>query len=104
MKAAYKEKYNLDIALDEKNPIISFYSTDRKPASLGSILGVVILVTDVKGRGVKEGIESKWYKYTDLKKLENDKKLTNFDAIIKRAESILAEMDDSLSKDDDSQH
>lgn len=104
VKAAYKEKYNLDIALDEKNPIISFYSTDRKPASLGSILGVVILVTDVKGRGVKEGIESKWYKYTDLKKLENDKKLTDFDAIIKRAESILAEMDDSLSKDDDSQH
>lgn len=87
--AAYKEKYNLEISLNENNPIISFYSTDRKPASLGSILGVVILVTDVKGDGVKEGIESGWYSYNELQHLQGEKKLTNFEAILEKARSIL---------------
>ena len=86
---AYKMKYNLEIKLNECNPIISFYSTDRKPASLGSILGVVILVTDVSGTGEKEGIESGWYSCEELKQFDGQKKLSNFEQILNKAQLIL---------------
>ena len=80
--------------MDENNPILSFYSTDRKPASLGSILGVVILVTDVSGSGEKTGIESGWYSYKELKQLEGQKKLKNFFEILDKAEMIDISNDD----------
>ena len=94
VEEAYKSKYNLEIKLDENNPILSFYSTDRKPASLGSILGVVILVTDVSGSGEKTGIESGWYSYKELKQLEGQKKLKNFFEILDKAEMIDISNDD----------
>lgn len=85
----YLKKYGLQIYIDEADPILSFYSVNRKTTS-ESILGVVILVTEVEDKGQVDGIESKWVSYEESKKLSGNK-LSNFEEIVGKADMIVCD-------------
>ncbi|MBR5597604.1 MAG: hypothetical protein IKW30_09390 [Lachnospiraceae bacterium] len=84
----YLKKYGLDIKINSSNEILSFYSVDRKSAS-EVILGVVILVTEVKEYKTMDGLETKWVSFEEGEHLQGNK-LTNFVEILKKAQNWIS--------------
>ena len=83
----------MDISLSDENQFISFYEANREPRIKGSILGVVLLVTNVSGEGKKEGEECGWYTYEEIMN-ENilvGERSKGFDQIINKAQKLIAE-------------
>ena len=85
----YSQKYNLKINLSEKNDILSFYSVNREKIIQESILGIVILVTEVEDI-TEDGNAKKgeWYSFDETKEF-TDKKIGNFDEILQKAYDVL---------------
>lgn len=87
----YSKKYNLDIKLSEKNDILSFYSVTRDKVIQESILGIVILVTDVVDIIESEEVnKGEWHSFEETKELIG-KKIGNFDEILQKAYNVLKE-------------
>lgn len=86
----YLDKYGLSITLNADNHILSFYSVDRNTSIPESVLGVVILVTDVKEERQIEGIESKWISFEDAKE-DIGNKIAHFNEILDKAQHLINE-------------
>lgn len=88
VKRAYEEKYGLDVKIEEDSPLLSFYTAKRVPLSEGSILGVVILVEDVKVKEIKDNVNARWMTFEEAVALEGTK-LKEFDSILVKAQEII---------------
>lgn len=88
VEKAYEEKYDLNIKIEEDSPLLSFYTAKRVPVSEGNILGVVVLVENVKTKEIKDNVNARWMTFEEAEALEGTK-LKEFDSILAKAQEII---------------